>query len=177
MTTCVGRGMASGQKVGSHFPHLAGRSFFQSPQGSWQFIVTSSTVAVLLLLVLTLLMVLYFRKARRNTRKGKPQCWLRADHPGLSHDTPVPASLRRRLPVPILPTRKLRPVRRSGQDPLGSLALSEIALFGGSRSAAFKPNLPKTGCSSPFGSVYFAIFLQDFKTNSSKTFSDQQYCF
>uniref|UniRef100_A0A452SUC3 Ig-like domain-containing protein n=1 Tax=Ursus americanus TaxID=9643 RepID=A0A452SUC3_URSAM len=81
-------GMASGQKVGSHFPHLAGRSFFQSPQGSWQFIVTSSTVAVLLLLVLTLLMVLYFRKARRNTGKGKPQCWLRADHPGLSHDTP-----------------------------------------------------------------------------------------
>uniref|UniRef100_A0A452U7C4 Ig-like domain-containing protein n=1 Tax=Ursus maritimus TaxID=29073 RepID=A0A452U7C4_URSMA len=132
-----------------------------SPQGSWQFIVTSSTVAVLLLLVLTLLMVLYFRKARRNTGKGKPQCWLRADHPGLSHDTPVPASLRRRLPVPILPTRKLRPVRRSGQDPLGSLALSEIALFGGSRSAASKPNLPKTGCSSPFGSVYFAIFLQD----------------
>ncbi|XP_008690150.2 CMRF35-like molecule 5 isoform X1 [Ursus maritimus] len=42
-----------------------------SPQGSWQFIVTSSTVAVLLLLVLTLLMVLYFRKARRNTGKGE----------------------------------------------------------------------------------------------------------
>lgn len=79
--------------------------------------------------------------------------------------------------MPVLPTRKLRPVRQSGQDPLGPLALSEIALFGGSTSAASKPNLPKTGGSSPFGSVYFAIFLQDFKTNLSKTFSDQQYCF
>lgn len=69
--TQVGRGMPSGQKTGSHLPHLAGHSSFQSPQGNWQLIVPSSTLGVLLVLVLILLMILYFRKARRSAAKGE----------------------------------------------------------------------------------------------------------
>lgn len=79
MAVWVERGMASGQKFGSHFPHLAGCPLFQSPQSNWHLIVPSSTVAVLLLLVLTFLMILYLRKARRSSGKGKLQGWLRAD--------------------------------------------------------------------------------------------------
>lgn len=70
-TSRVGRGMASGQKVGSLLPHLAGGSLFQSPQGNWQLIVPSATVGALLVLVLALLVILYLRKARRSAEKGK----------------------------------------------------------------------------------------------------------
>lgn len=79
-TKCVGRGMASPQKVGSHFPHPAGCSLFPSSESNWRLIIPTSTVAVLLLLVLMVLMILYFKKARGSAGKGKAQSWLRADH-------------------------------------------------------------------------------------------------